>query len=85
MNKEELIKAIFEKARKKAPRSPFTSYYEYYHIEPTPITMDDGRVVNVEWVQPSAWTMDVLINYRTDCLKTMKLSEKELEQIYEVI
>ena len=43
--------------------------------------MDDGTIVNVEWVQPSYWSCDVLINYRTDNLKTTKLSEHELEQI----
>ena len=47
--------------------------------------MDDGRIINVEWVQPSAFDDNVLINYQTDCLKTTKLSEKELVQILEVI
>lgn len=85
MAKQELIKKIYQKAYEKAPRSPFTSTTGYYHISPKPITMDDGRVVNVEWVQPSYWTLDVLINYQTDCLKTTKLSENELKQIYDVI
>ena len=81
MKKEELIKEIFEKAKHKC------SFFggEYYHIKPSSITMDDGRIINVEWIQPSYWTLDVLINYRTDSLKTTKLSEKELEQILKVI
>lgn len=84
MTKQELINAVYSKAKKKTPHSYFGGS-DYYHISPKPITMDDGRVVNVEWVQPSYWTMDVLINYRTDCLKTTKLSEKELEQVLSVI
>jgi hypothetical protein len=47
--------------------------------------MDDGSVVNVEWVQPSYWSTDVLINYRTDNLKAAEMSEKELEQLLEII
>lgn len=81
MKKEELIKEIFEKAKHKCGFSGG----DYYHIKPKSITMDDGRVINVEWIQPSYWTLDVLINYRTDSLKTTKLSEKELEQILKVI
>lgn len=84
MSKEQLIHKIFRKATSKTPKTMFGGL-GYYHIEPKPITMDDGRVINVEWVQPSYWGIDVLINYRTDCLFTTKLSEKELEQIYEVI
>lgn len=82
MTREELIKEIFYKAKHKC--AIFGG--DYYHItKPKPITMDDGRVINVEWVQPSYWTLDVLINYRTDSLKTTKLSEKELLQIFNVI
>lgn len=81
MAKQELVKEILEKAKHKCA----ISGGDYYHIKPKPITMDDGRVVNVEWVQPSYWTLDVLINYRTDSLKTTNLSEKELEQILKVI
>ena len=81
MAKQELVKEILEKAKHKCA----ISGGDYYHIKPKPITMDDGRVVNVEWVQPSYWTLGVLINYRTDSLKTTKLSEKELEQILKVI
>lgn len=86
MDKKELINKIYQKAYKKAPRPMFSSYSGYYRLpKPKPITMDDGSIVNVEWVQPSAWTADVLINYQTDCLKTTKLSENELEQILKVI
>ena len=85
MERNELVKACYNKACDHAPRSFFSSSYGYYRIEPKPITMDDGRVVNVEWVQPSAWTLDVLINYRTDCLKTTKLSDNEIKKIMEVI
>ena len=83
MEKEELVNEIYQKAKKKAPR--VFGGTGYYRIDPTPITMDDGRVINVEWVQPSAFDMNVLINYKTDCLKTMKLSVSELKQILEVI
>lgn len=83
MTKQELIEKIYKKAYEKAPRVLYGT--GYYRIKPTPITMDDGTVVNVEWVQPSYWNLDVLINYQTDCLKTTKLSENELKQIYKVI
>ncbi len=84
MTREELIKEIFYKAKHKC--GILGDLGDYYRItKPKPITMDDGRVVNVEWVQPSYWTLDVLINYRTDSLKTTKLSERELEQILKVI
>lgn len=83
MKKQKLIERIYQKAYKKAPSVLYGT--GYYRIEPKPITMDDGRVVNVEWVQPSYWGIDVLINYQTDCLKTTKLSENELKQIYAII
>ena len=82
MEKQELIKEIYRVAYRK---SGGTGLDKYYRINPKPITMDDGEVVNVEWVQPSYFTSDVLINYRTDCLKTTELSCAELEQILKVI
>jgi hypothetical protein len=85
MNKEELINKLYEKAYKKAPRPMFGTYSGYYHISPKPLNMDNGTVVNVEWVQPSYWSKDVLINYKTDCLKTTRLSEKELTQLLAII
>ena len=81
--KKQLIFEIYNKAYSKTHKGFFSE--DYYHINPKPITMDNGKVVNVEWVQPSYWSDDVLINYRTDCLKTSQLSEKELEQILAVI
>ena len=83
LTKEELVAQIYKKAKRKAPYVHWGT--GYYRIDPTPITMDDGRIFNVEWVQPSAFDDNVLINYQTDCLKTTKLSEKELAQILEVI
>lgn len=85
MERNELISAIYTKAKKRI--SPFSSFggSDYYHINPTPLKMDDGSVVNVEWIQPSYWGLDVLINYRTDCLKTTKMSDKELEQLLKII
>ena len=86
MKKETLIKKIYQKAYDKSPRPMFGGGTGYYRLsKPKPITMDDGSVVNVEWVQPSYWSLDVLINYQTDCLKTTKLSENELRQILKVI
>lgn len=82
MEKQKLINEIFSVAYRK---SGGTGLDKYYRISPKPITMDNGEVVNVEWVQPSIWTNDVLINYRTDCLKTTELSCAELEQILKVI
>lgn len=83
LTKEELVAQIYKKAKRKAPFVYWGT--GYYRIDPTPITMDDGRVINVEWIQPSAFDDNVLINYQTDCLKTTKLSEKELAQILEII
>lgn len=84
MERDDLIREIFKKASRKAP-SMFSSTPGYYHVNPTPITMDDGSVVNVEWVQPSYFGSDVLINYRTDKIFTTKLSVKELEQVLAAI
>jgi hypothetical protein len=47
--------------------------------------MDDGKIVNVEWVQPSYSGVDVLINYRTDHLVAKNMSEKELKQLIKII
>lgn len=81
MNRKELIQKVYDKAREEARNRRA----EYYRINPTPITMDDGEIVNVEWIQPSYFGGDVLINYRTDGLKATMLSENELEQLLNVI
>ena len=78
MSKDELVSRIYSKAYARCG-------YNYYRINPTPITMDNGSVVNVEWVQPSYWGRDVLINYQSDHLFTTRMSENELKQVLEVI
>ena len=80
---DEMIDELYKRAYRNAPYSSYGT--GYYRITPKKLKMDDGSIVEVEWVQPSAWTRDVLINYRTDNLKTTKLSEKELRQLMEII
>lgn len=83
MSKNEMIKELYKRAYNNAPYSSWGT--GYYHITPKQLKMDDGKIVNVEWIQPSAWTSDVLINYQTDNLKTTKLSENELKQLLDII
>ena len=83
LTKEELVAQIYKKAKRKAPYVYWGT--GYYHIDPTPITMEAGRIINVQRVQPSAFDDNVLINYQTECLKYSKLSVKELAQILEII
>lgn len=81
----ELLNQVFNKVRGKSPRSFISSSYGYYHIGPKPLNMDNGNVLNVEWLQASDFTIDVLINWRTDRVKASSLSEKELEQLLEIV
>jgi hypothetical protein len=83
MSKDEMIDELYKRAYKNAPHVLYGT--GYYKISPKELKMDNGDVVQVEWVQPSAWTRDVLINYQTDSIKTTKLSEKELKQLMEII
>lgn len=86
MDKKELISKIYSKAFKKSGGSTLGGYTRYYQLKPAkPLKMDDGSIINVEWVQPSAWDENVLINYQTDNIKTKNLSVSELEQVLEII
>jgi len=83
-SKGELLNEAFNIAYGKTHRGFFSD--EYYRL-PTPkkLKMDDGKIVNVEWVQPSYFGVDVLINYRTDHLFAKNMSEKELKQLIKII
>ena len=70
----------YNKAKSKAKYEPY-----WYKIKPTPLTMDDGRIINVEYVQPSYISDAVLINYRTDGLSTEDMSKNELKQLLAII
>ena len=83
MTKEELLIKVYQKAYSTTHQVPMREYYRL--PKPKPMTMDDGRVINVEWVQPSYWGLDVLINYRTDGIFAKKLSENELKELLEII
>lgn len=86
MVKEELISKIYSKAYAKSGGRTIGGFTQYYQLRPTkPLKMDDGSIINVEWVQPSTWDDNVLINYRTDNIKTTNLSVSELEQVLEII
>lgn len=82
---DELLNQVFNKVRGKSPRSFMSFSNGYYHIEPKPLNMDNGNVLNVEWLQASDFTIDVLINWRTDRVKASSLSEKELKQLLEIV
>lgn len=86
MDKKELISKIYTKAFKKSGGCTLGGYTKYYQLRPTKtLKMDDGSIINVEWVQPSAWDENVLINYKTDNIKTKNLSVSELEQVLKII
>jgi hypothetical protein len=83
LTKDEMIDELYKRAYKNAPYASYGT--GYYRITPKKLKMDDGSVVEVEWIQPSAWTRDVLINYQTDNLKTTKLTETELKQLMKIV
>lgn len=85
-NHEEAVQTVYNKVLRKAGR-PFgcTVMTNYYRIDPKPVKLDDGNVLNVEWLQPSSFTVDVLINWRTDRVKATSLSTKELEQLAVIV
>ena len=82
--KNDLLIEAFTIAYNKTPKGFFSE--GYYRLTPAKkLKMDDGRIINVEWIQPSYWSTDVLINYRTDHLFAKDFSEKELEQLIKII
>ena len=82
--KNELLIEAFNIAYGKTHRGFFSN--DYYRLNtPKELKMDDGSVVKVEWVQPSYWSTDVLINYQSDHLFAKNMSEKELKQLIKII
>ena len=81
--KNELLSEVFKIAYGKAPRGFLNNYYRLN--TPKELKMDDGSVVKVEWVEPSFWGTYVWINYQSDHLLTMNMSENELKQLIKII
>ena len=77
---------VYNKVLRRAGR-PFgcTVMTNYYHVDPKPVALDNGKVLNVEWLQPSSFNTDVLINWKTDRIKASCLSVKELEQLATIV
>ena len=80
------LQTVYDKVLRKAGR-PFgcSSMTNYYRVEPKPLNLDNGKTLNVEWLQPSWFGRDVLINWKTDCVKASSLSARELEQLAEIV
>lgn len=85
-SKEEGLQTVYNKVLKKAGR-PFgcSVVTNYYRVDPKPVNLDDGNVLNVEWLQPSSFNTDVLINWKTDRVKASSLSKEELEQLAAIV
>lgn len=81
----ELLNQVFNKVKGKSRRGFMSCSNGYYSIEPKPLNMDNGDVLNVEWLQASDFTIDVLINWRTDRVKASSLSENELKQLLDIV
>ena len=80
------LQTVYGKVLKKAGR-PFgcSSMTNHYRVEPKQLNLDNGKTLNVEWLQPSWFGRDVLVNWKTDSVKASSLSARELEQLAEIV
>ena len=86
MEKQEILNNVYNKVLRRAGR-PFgcSVMTNYYSIKPTGINLDTGKQLKVEWLQPSSFDTDVLINWKTDRVKASDLSVNELEQLIKIV
>lgn len=84
--KRELLNNVYNQVLRRAGR-PFgcTTMTNYYSIKPTGLKRDNGEVLKVEWLQPSYYSTDVLINWKTDRVAASDMSINELEQLIKIV
>lgn len=86
IKRKEILGNVYNKVLRRAGR-PFgcSVMTNYYSIKPTDISLDTGKQLKVEWLQPSSFNTDVLINWKTDRVKASDLSVNELEQLIKIV
>lgn len=86
IDRKQYLSDIYTTAKRKCGGySMFGGGCDYYHVTPHPMKMDDGRIINVEWLQASYFDNSVLINWKSDRLKSTELSDNELKQLINIV
>lgn len=85
--REELITELYNTAKRKCGYGfgLFGGGRQWYQISPKQLKMDNGDTIQVEYVQPSYFDNNVLINYQTDNLRSTQMSLNELRQLANII